>query len=183
MSGTQLAIRASGALLFQSCRSTRTLATRIEEFDDILREGTKRLGLPLLDVVAAIRSTRECSAIRVIAARPAGQLPAGTFRSHPSGATVECHCGLRIRSSGAWFRSPRAATSIAESLIYQGLQGDRRSSRGLASRKSIAFGRLAVAMTGSLGFHRYVPYARRNNGRRSMNRLISAQATFTHRAL
>lgn len=53
---------------------------------------------------------------------------------------------------------------------------DVATSRVLLSRDSIVLVRFAVAKAGLLRFHRHVPYARRSNGRRSMNRLTGAQA-------
>jgi lysophospholipase L1-like esterase len=54
MSDRELATRASSALFFRPCYSPRELATRIDEFNAMLRDEAARLGLPLLDAAAAI---------------------------------------------------------------------------------------------------------------------------------
>jgi len=54
MSDRELATRAASALFFRPCYSPRELATRIDEFNAMLREEARILGLPLVDAAAAI---------------------------------------------------------------------------------------------------------------------------------
>jgi lysophospholipase L1-like esterase len=59
MSDQELASRASSALFFRPCYSPRELATRVDEFNGMLREEATRLGLPLVDAGAAIPPDRK----------------------------------------------------------------------------------------------------------------------------
>lgn len=54
MSDRELATRAASALFFRPCYSPRELATRIDEFNAMLRDEARTLGLPLVDAAAAI---------------------------------------------------------------------------------------------------------------------------------
>lgn len=54
MSDRELATRASSALFFRPCYSPRELATRMDEFNGVLQEQARTLGLPLVDAGAAI---------------------------------------------------------------------------------------------------------------------------------
>lgn len=54
MSDRELATRAASSLFFRPCYSPRQLATRIDEFNAMLREEAQALGLPLVDAAAAI---------------------------------------------------------------------------------------------------------------------------------
>jgi lysophospholipase L1-like esterase len=54
MTDRALATRAASALFFRPCYSPRELATRMDEFNAMLREEAIRLALPLVDAAAAI---------------------------------------------------------------------------------------------------------------------------------
>lgn len=54
MSDRELATRAASALFFRPCYSPRELATRIDEFNAMLRDEARKLGLPLVDAAAEI---------------------------------------------------------------------------------------------------------------------------------
>ena len=56
--------------------------------------------------------------------------------------------------------------------------GDRRSFQDLAPLLAVVFDRCEVVIDRFHEFHRRLSYAKRNNSRRNMNRLTSAQVTF-----
>jgi lysophospholipase L1-like esterase len=54
MGDRELATRAASALFFRPCYSPRELAARIDEFNNMLRDEARTLGLPLVDAAVAI---------------------------------------------------------------------------------------------------------------------------------